>query len=153
MGSGITRILLAHDNWVYKHTARAHRLAKQLDNDPRIKVYWDEKTWKKGEVTTHAEDLRREKKMVGRADMTIRLVHSPLKTGEDRHKGPVREILETMHQGKPVIQIFESGARNSPKRTFLERSYQRKLDIHLKEGESLPGAAYKGIAKVKRRNL
>ena len=150
MGSGITKVLIAHDNWVYRHTARAHRLAKQLDKDPKIEVLYDKKMWKEGEVTTHGENVRREKEMVNRADLTIRLVHSPSKTGEPRHQGAIRETLETMHQKKPVVQIFESGARDSPKRTYLERTYQHKLNKYLKPGESLPRTALESITEVKR---
>ncbi|MHA1251610.1 MAG: hypothetical protein ACTSRP_16585 [Candidatus Helarchaeota archaeon] len=145
------RILLAHDNDVKYHTKRAHRLARQIDKNPKIEVIYDEKIWKPNEKTSHAENIRRERMMVKMADITIRIVHSPAKTGENRHAGAVREILETIHHKKPIIQIFEPGARNSPFRTPRERNYQKKLDYYLEKGESILPAVYKGIKEMEKR--
>jgi len=139
---------LIHDNGVKYHTVKAHRLAQQLDKDPKIRVLYDEKIWKPGEKTSQAENIRREKGMISKADLTIRLIHAPSHTGENRHAGAVREILETIHQRKPVIQLFEPGARNSPYRTNRERKYGKKIDYHLKKGESPTKAAHKTMKKL-----
>ncbi|MHA1755126.1 MAG: hypothetical protein ACTSVV_00045 [Promethearchaeota archaeon] len=147
------KILLAHDNWVKYHTKRAHELARKLDKHPKIKVIYDEKIWKPGEKTTYYENIRRENMMVRKIDLTIRIVPSPKETGENRHKGAVREILETIHQGKPYIQIFEKNARNSPFRTNKERYYKNRIDIYLDKNRSLLKAAYKGINELKNRGV
>lgn len=91
--------------------------------------------------------------MVKGADIIVRLIHSPSKSGEPRHEGPHREIRKAINAGKPVIEIFYLGAKDTPNRPLNERNYKFRIPIYIKRGESLENALNRGLDELyNRRN-
>ena len=147
------KILLAHDNRLDYHTTKAHNFAEWLDQKKEFEVVFDKKMWKMGEKTSKTETDRREREMVKKADIIVRLVHPTSKTGEERHEGAKREFRKAMRAGKPVIEIYYMGAKTSPDRRIQEVNYKNRIKIFLKRGERLEKAINRGLdiySKTKR---
>jgi hypothetical protein len=144
------KILLAHDNRLDYHTDKAHRFAEWMDQKKEFEVLYDKKFWEKGEKTSITETNRREREMVGKADIIVRLIHPPSKSGEQRHEGAQREYRKAMRAGKPIIEIYYMGARTSPNRPIQEKNYKYRIPIYLKRGERLEKGIQKGLNEYKR---
>lgn len=139
------KILIAHDNRIDYHTEKAHRFAESMDKKKEFKVLYDKKYWERGEKTSKTETDRREKDMVQKADVLVRLIHPTSKTGEKLHKGAKREFRKAMRAGKPVIEIYYMGARTSSARRAQEIHYKNRIVIGLKRGEHLEKGLRRGL--------
>ncbi|QEE16834.1 hypothetical protein DSAG12_02664 [Promethearchaeum syntrophicum] len=147
------KIMVAHDNKTPGHTTKAHKFSERLDKDSKYKTIHDQKKWKKGEKTSPTETNEREKQMVKDADVVVRIVPPSSKTGEKRHEGAKREIRKAIRQQKPIIEIFEKGARNSPNRNISEKNYKKKTEVHLKPKENLETGFKQGIKDLNKKGL
>ncbi|MBA7578100.1 hypothetical protein ES708_19956 [subsurface metagenome] len=147
------KIMVAHDNKTPGHTTKAHKFSERLDKDPKYKTIHDQKKWKKGEKTSLTETNNREKQMVKDADIVLRIIPPSSKTGEKRHEGAKREIRKAIRQEKPIIEIFENGARNSPNRNITEKNYKRRAEIHLKPKENLETGLKRGIKDLNKKGI
>ena len=143
------KILLAHDNRLDYHTDKAHRCAEWMDQKKEFEVLYDKKFWKKGERTSITETNRREREMVEKADIIVRLIHPPSKSGDQRHEGAQREFRKAMRAGKPIIEIYYMGARTSPNRPIQEKNYKYRIPIYLKRGERLEKGIQRGLNEYK----
>jgi len=143
------KILLAHDNRLDYHTDKAHRFAEWMDQKKEFEVLYDKKFWEKGEKTSITETNRRERKMIEKADLILRLIHPPSKSGEQRHEGAQREYRKAMRAGKPIIEIYYMGARTSPNRPIQEKNYKYRIPIYLKRGERLEKGIQRGLNEYK----
>ncbi len=146
-----TKVLVAHDNKTSLHTTKVHKFARSLEKDPRFEVIYDQKVWKKGEKTSFKENTRRERKMVKKVDVVTRIVPNPYKTKTPRNKGAVRELQEAMHQGKPVIELHEAGAKESPYKPKWEKNYPKREALYLKPYDRLVPAFNKALQRIKRK--
>lgn len=144
------KILLAHDNRIDYHTDKAHKCAEWMDQKKEFEVLYDKKFWKKGERTSKTETERREREMVKKADVLIRLIHPTSITGEKRHEGAKREFRKAMRAGKPVIEIYYMGARTSSTRRVQEIHYKNRIVIGLKRGEHLEKGIRRGLDYYKK---
>ncbi len=147
------KVLVAHDNRTPLHTTKSHNFARRLDKDPRFRVLHDQKKWKRGEKTSANETNRREKEMVKEADIIFRNVPAPSKTYKKRNKGALREVRKGIYRGKPVIENYESGARQSPNRLFYEKNYKKRVVVHQKPGERLMTGFLKGLKELKKKKI
>ncbi|MEJ2251105.1 MAG: hypothetical protein P8Y70_13045, partial [Candidatus Lokiarchaeota archaeon] len=91
------------------------------------------------------ETDRREKIMVKKADIIVRLIHPTSITNERRHEGAQREFRKAMKAGKPVIEIYYMGARTSPTRRIQETHYKNRIVIGLKRGERIEKGLQRGL--------
>ena len=139
------KILLAHDNRIDYHTEKAHRCAEWMDQKKEFKVLYDKKFWERGERTSKTETDRREREMIQKSDVIIRLVHPTSKSGGNRHEGAKREFRKAMRAGKPVIEIYYMGARTSSTRPVQETHYKNRIVIGLKRGEHLEKGIRRGL--------
>lgn len=139
------KILLAHDNRLDYHTDKAHRCAEWMDQKKEFEVLYDKKFWEKGEKTSKTETDRREREMVQKSDVIIRLIHPTSKSGEKRHEGAKREFRKAMRAGKPVIEIYYMGARTSSTRRVQETHYKNRIIVGLKRGERLEKGIQRGL--------
>lgn len=139
------KILLAHDNRIDYHTDKAHKCAEWMDQKKEFEVLYDKKFWKKGEKTSKTETNRRERVMVQKSDVIVRLIHPTSITGEKRHEGAKREFRKAMKAGKPVIEIYYMGARTSSTRRVQETHYKNRIVIGLKRGERLEKGIQRGL--------
>lgn len=149
------KILLAHDNRIEYHTEKAHKCAEWMDQQKEFEVLYDKKYWMKGEHTSNTETNRREREMVQKADVLIRLVHPTSISGESLHEGAKREFRKAMRAGKPVIEIYYMGARTSSARRIQEIHYKNRIVIGLKRGERLEKGIQRGLdvyKKIKVKN-
>ena len=144
------KILLAHDNRIDYHTDKAHRCAKWMDQKKEFEVIYDKKFWKRGEKTSKTETDRREREMVQKTDIIIRLIHPTSKSGEKRHEGAKREFRKAMRAGKPVIEIYYMGARTSSNRRVQETHYKNRIVVGLKRGERLEKGIQRGLNEYKK---
>lgn len=142
------KILLAHDNRLDYHTDKAHRFAEWMDKKNEFKVIYDKQMWKRGEKTSKTETDRRERRMVKKTDIVVRLVHPPSKSGEKRHEGAKREFRKAMNAQKPIIEIYYQGARTSPNRSVQEKNYKYRIPVHIKRGERLETAINRGLNEL-----
>jgi len=140
------KILVAHDNRIDYHTTKAHRFAECMDQKKEFEVLYDKKFWEKGEQTSKTETDRREREMVQKADIIVRLIHPTSSTGEKRHEGAKREFRKAMKAGKPVIEIYYMGARTSSTRRIQETHYKNRIVIGLKRGERIEKGMQRGLA-------
>jgi len=143
-------ILLAHDNRIDYHTDKAHRFADWLDQKKEFTVIDDRKFWRKGEKTSKTETNRREREMVQKSDILVRLVHPTSKSGERLHEGAKREFRKAMKAGKPVIEIYYMGARTSSSRRVQETHYKNRIVVGLKRGERLEKGIKRGLNEYKK---
>ena len=144
------KILLAHDNRIDYHTDKAHKCAKWMDQKKEFEVIYDKKFWKRGEKTSKTETDRREREMIQKADIIIRLIHPTSKSGEKRHEGAKREFRKAMRAGKPVIEIYYMGARTSSNRRVQETHYKNRIVVGLKRGERLEKGIRRGLNEYKK---
>lgn len=144
------KILLAHDNRLDYHTDKAHRCAEWMDQKKEFEVIYDKKFWKRGEKTSKTETNRREREMVKKSDIIVRLIHPTSKSGEQRHEGAQREYRKAMRLGKPIIEIYYMGAKTSPNRPIQEKNYKYRIPIYLKRGERLEKGIHRGLEEYKR---
>ncbi|MHA1315142.1 MAG: hypothetical protein ACTSSI_17250 [Candidatus Helarchaeota archaeon] len=147
------KILLVHDNRTGYHTTKAHKFADKLKKNPYFQVIIDKDIWQRNERTSQTEIDRREREMVRKSDLVLRIVPAPSKTGQKRHDGSQREIRKAIFNKKPIIEIFEQGARNSPNRSIVERNYRKKEEIHLKPGEQLKKGFNQALHRIKQKGL
>ena len=143
------KILLAHDNRLDYHTDKAHRFAEWMDQKKEFEVLYDKKFWKRGEKTSITETNRREREMIQKSDVIIRLIHPTSKSGEKRHEGAKREFRKAMKAGKPVIEIYYMGARTSSTRRVQETHYKNRIVVGLKRGERLEKGIQRGLNEYK----
>ncbi len=94
-----------------------------------------------------------EREIIKEADLVVRIVPAPSKTGEARHDGAENEVRKAKAQGKPVIEIYDQGGRKSPGRSDYIEDYKKKVDIHLQEGEHLKTGLKEGIKKLKKKGV
>ena len=144
------KILLAHDNRIDYHTDKAPKCAEWMDQKKEFEVIYDKKFWKRGEKTSKTETDRREREMVRKSDILVRLIHPTSRTGEKRHEGAKREFRKAMRAGKPVIEIYYMGARTSPNRRVQETHYKNRIVVGLKRGESLEKGIHRGLNEYKK---
>ena len=148
------KILVAHDNRIEYHTEKAHRFAECMDKKKEFEVLYDKKFWKRGEKTSKTETDRREREMVQKADVLVRLIHPTSKTSEKLHEGAKREFRKAMRAGKPVIEIYYMSARTSSTRRVQETHYKNRIVIGLKRGERIETGLKRGLDvynKIKNR--
>ena len=91
--------------------------------------------------------------MVQEADVIARIIQPPSKTGEKRHDGALSEVRKGIKASKPVIEIYERGARESSTRSIIEKNYNKRVKINLREGETIDKAFKTGIEKLKKKGL
>jgi len=147
------KVLVAHDNKSGYHTTKSHKFAERLDEDPRYRTIFDKKVWTPKENTSRTEINKREKEMVKKADVITRIVPPTSLTGQERRDGALSEIRKAIHAGKPIIEIFERGARDSPNRPLSEKNYENRVPIHLQPGEHLDQGFQKGLEKLKKKQV
>lgn len=145
-------LLIAHDNRKDWHTTKSHNVAEELDKDPQLNVIYDKQYWNHGERTSPSQTDEREKEMVQKTDVIIRIVPPSSITGT-RNEGAQREIRKGINAGKPVIEVYERGARDTPNRSIQERNYNKLVKIHLKSGEHLKSGIKRGLEELKRKNI
>jgi hypothetical protein len=146
-------VLIAHDNATPGHTDKAHALADELDKDPHFRVVHDRDMWDRGERTSSSEIDRREREMVVTSEVVVRIMTAPSKTGQERHEGAEREVRKAIHANKPVIEIFENGAHESPDRSQYDLNYTKRVAIHLQPGQHLMTGVKLGIKELKRKGV
>jgi len=139
------KVLVIHDNRLGYGTTKAHKLAEKIDKMKGFKSILDKHHWKPGEKTSPTETNNRERKMVKKADIVVRVVPPSSKTGEKRHEGGQSEVRKTIKASKPFIEIFERDARDSPNRSKQEKNYSKRIPVHLKSGELIEKGFKKGI--------
>lgn len=146
-------VLIAHDNRLGYSTTKAHKFAERLSKRKDYNVIIDKEYWKLKEKTSPTETNRREKEMVRKADVIARIVPPPSKTGQSRHDGAQSEIRKGVRLSKPIIELYERGARDSPNRPESEKKYSKRIPVHLKPGETLDKGFETGIDKLKKKKL
>ena len=147
------KVLIAHDNRLGYSTTKAHKFADRIDKKKEYKVIYDKDHFNQGEKLSPTEINKREKEMVQKADVIARIVQPPSKTGEKRHDGALSEIRKGIKASKPIIEIYERGARESSTRPITEKNYSKRVKINLKEGETVDKAFKSGIEKLKKKGL
>ncbi len=145
------RILVVHDNKIGYGTTKAHKLAEKINKIPGFKSIIDKDHWKPGEKTSPTETNNREQKMVKKADIVVRVVPPSSKTGEKRHEGGQSEVRKTINASKPLIEIFERDARDSPNRSKQEKNYSKRVQVHLKSGEHIEKGFKRGIEELDKK--
>ncbi len=145
------KVLVIHDNKIGYGTTKAHKLAEKIDKMKGFKSIIDKHHWKPGEKTSPTETNNREKKMVKKADIVVRVVPPSSKTGEKRHEGAQSEVRKTIKASKDFIEIFERGARDSPNRSIQEKNYSKRIPVHLKSGEHIEKGFKKGIEELNKK--
>jgi hypothetical protein len=146
------KILFAHDNGKEYYTVMAHKLADLVGQHPKIEKIVDYNIWGKGERTNPAEINNREKKMVQEADLIVRLIPPATKAG-GRNEGAIREINKGINANKPILEIYMSGARDSPNRGLREKNYNKKVEVHLKEKQVLLNGFREGLNEVSKKGF
>lgn len=144
-------ILVVHQNRNIR-TSTDHRFADLLDGHQEINVIVDKKVWKRGEKTSKTEINKREKSMVEKADLIVRIIHPSTKTGP-RHEGPQREERKAIYRVKPILRIYAGGARDSPNRPKSEKKYYKMIEIHLKPYQQIYKGFKKGYKKLRAKRL
>ena len=145
------KVLVIHDNKIGYGTTKSHKLAEKIDKMKGFKSIIDKHHWKPGEKTSPTETNNREKKMVKKADIVVRVVPPSSKTGEKRHEGAQSEVRKTIKASKDFIEIFERGARDSPNRSKQEKNYSKRIPVHLKSGEHIEKGFKTGIEELNRK--
>ncbi len=151
--SKATKVLIAHDNRLGYSTTKAHKFANRIDKNKDFKVIYDKDYFNPGEKLSPTEINKREKEMVQEADVIARIIQPPSKTGEKRHGGALSEVRKGINASKPVIEIYERGARESSTRSIIEKNYNKRVKINLKEGETIDKAFKTGIEKLRKKGL
>lgn len=146
-------VLIAHDNATPGHTDKAHALADELDKDPRFSTVQDRDMWDRGEHTSSSEIDNRERKMVDKSELVVRIITAPSKTGQERHEGAEREVRKAIHANKPIVEIFENGAHESPDRSQYDLNYTKRVAIHLQPGQHLMTGVKLGIKELKKKGV
>lgn len=147
------KVLVAHDNRLGYSTAKAHKFAERIAKKNEYDVITDKEYWEPKEQSSKTEIDRREREMVKKSDVVVRIIPSPSKTGQSRHSGAEAEIRKAIRSSKPILEIYERGARDSPGRNLSEKNYSKREEIHLKEGETLDKAFNEGIKKLIKKKL
>lgn len=137
-------ILIVHGNRLDYHTQKAHRLADWMKKTSEFKPIIDRDYFDRNKNYSKYQINEIEKTMVNLSDALVRLIAPTSKIGESRHEGPIREIRKSINIGKPIVEIFYQGARDSPNRSLREKNYKYRIPIHLKKGESLQKAIRRG---------
>lgn len=138
------KFLIVHENRLDYHTQKAHRLAEWMNKTSEFRAIIDTDYFDRNKNYSKHKINEIEKFMADLAKAFIRLIPPSSKLGESRHEGPLREINKAINAGKPVIEIFYQGARDSPNRPLRERNYKYRIPIHIKRGESLQKAIRRG---------
>lgn len=149
-------ILILYGSHYDYYSNKASQLAKWLEQKEEYEVIFDKSMWKKSEIPSKTEIYNKEREMVKKADIIVRLIHPNLKSGEKKHEGVQREYRKAMSAGKPIIEIYNIGARTSPNRPIQEKDYKYRIPIHLKRGERLEKGINRGLEeyrKIKEREL
>ena len=146
------KVLVAHDNRKGSHTTKAHKFAERLDKKKGYKAIQDTKNWKPGEKTSSYETDRREREMVKKSDVVVRIVPASSKKGS-RNDGAIREVRKAKAQGKPTIEIYEQGARKSPNQSSYDENYNKKVEVHLQYGQRLETGFKEGLKKLRKKKL
>ncbi len=149
----LIKILIAHDNRLGYSTTKAHRFADRIDKDKNYKVIYDRDYFNPGEKLSSTEINKRERVMVQKADVIVRIIQPPSKTGEKRHDGALSEVRKGINASKPIIEIYERGARESSTRSIIEVNYKKRVKINLKEGKTIDKAFKTGIEKLRKKGL
>ena len=147
------KVLVAHDNRLGPSTTKAHKFAEKISKDPNFETILDKEYWNPMEKTSKTETNRRETEMVNKSDVVVRIIPAPSKTGQPRHEGAKSEVLKAMRASKPVLEIYERGSRDSPNRPVSQKNYGKKVEVHIKEGETLEKAFKTGIKELKKKGL
>lgn len=147
------KVLVAHDNRLGPSTTKAHKFAEKISKSPNFETILDKDYWNPMEKTSKTETNRRETVMVKKSDVVVRIVPAPSKTGQPRHDGAQSEVLKAIRASKPVLEIFERGARDSPNKPLSQKNYGKKVEVHIKEGETLEKAFKTGIKELKKKEL
>ena len=148
-----TKILIAHDNRLGYSTTKAHKFAERIDKNKDYKVIYDKDHFNAGEKLSSTEINKREREMVQKANVVVRIIQSPSKTGEKRHDGALSEVRKAINSSIPIIEIYERDARESSIRSIIEKNYKKRVKINLKEGETIDKAFKMGIKKLKQKGL
>ena len=88
--------------------------------------------------------------MVKEANLVVRVVPPSSRTGK-RNEGALNEVNKAINAGKPVIELFERGAKDTPNRPLQQKNYGKLVQIHLKDGESLHSGFQRGLAELKKK--
>jgi len=145
-------IAVLHDNKKDWHTTRSHKFAKDINELSEYNSMYDRLKWDLGEKTSSTETDRREREIIRDSDMVVRVVPPSSKTGK-RNEGAQRELRKAINSSKPIIEIFERDARDSPNRPVQEKNYHKLVQIHLKSGEHLTSGFRRGIKELKRKEI
>ena len=137
-------ILIVHENRLDYHTQKAHRLADWMNKTSEFNPIIDMDYFDRNKNYSKHQINEIEKFMANLAKIFVRLIAPSSKLGESRHEGPLREINKGINAGKPIIEIFYQGARDSPNRPLREKNYKYRIPIHIKRGESLQKAIRRG---------
>lgn len=144
------KVLIAHDNKLGYQTTKAHKLGESINELKEFETIIDKDYWKPGEITSSYETDKREKEMVKEADIIARHVPAPSKTGQKRKEGAQREVKKAINAGKPVIELYDQGGKNSPNRPIREKNYSKRIPIRVKKGETLIKAFQRGCEELKK---
>jgi len=147
------KILVAHDNKTPGHTTKAHNFARQISKDSRFEAICDTHYWKKGEKTSQSEIDKREKTMVQKADLVVRIVPAPSKTGKKRNEGALREVRKAIKAKKPIIEIYEQEGKTSPKRTIQEKNYSKRIKKRLQNKQKLTTAFENALKELSEKEI
>ncbi len=129
-------VLISHDNSTPGHRSKAHNLAERLNSGHHFKTIHDRDIWNRGERTSLYVIDRRERYMVAKSDNVICPIPASSKEGHPRHEDAEREVNKAIRAGKPVVEIFENGARESPNRSDYALNYLKRAVIHLEPDQS-----------------
>ncbi len=138
------------------HSNKAWLFVKSFEIKKEYEVVYDKNIWEKSEITSKIEMDKKEREMVKKADIIVRLIHPPSKSGEQWHEGAQREYIKAMRAGKPIIEIYYMGAKPSSNQLIQESSYKYRIPIYLKKGEHLKKGINRGLEvyrKIKESEL
>ncbi len=58
-----------------------------------------------------------------------------------------------IYAGKPIIEIYMGGAKNSPNRSIIETNYKNRVEIHLLPGQSIEKGCYKSLDELRKKRI
>jgi hypothetical protein len=146
------KILFGHDNGKGYYTTIAHKLADLVGHHPQIENIVDYKVWGQNEKTSSIEINRREINMVQQSDVVVRFIQ-PSSKSDGRKLGAIREINKAINAGKPILEIYLSGAHDSPFRSLREKNYTNRVEVHLKEKQVLLKGFLEGMKILQEKGL
>ena len=149
-------ILILYEKHSDQYSIMVSQPAKWLEHKMEYVVIEDKNVLKKSETTSKWEMDKKEREIVKKADIIVRIFHPPSKSGEQRHESAQREYSKAMNAGKPIIEIYQVDARTSLDRPIQEKDYKYRIPIYLKRGERLEKGINRGLdlyRKIKEREL